>query len=156
MLEFDFPAIAPANVGCRLDDSPRPASRRYYWLATAQYPGIHYPDNHFQQTGVSFNLPPSAPATLQRLDSAIAAQQILVNEAGGEPPMTLKSTRPARTRVTIEPIAVGAAQFWRVHLLVEGRDAVEAFLRPHADSVSLGWCQRDGFMTYRDVPLERG
>ena len=154
-LVFEFPAIEPDNVGCAgVDSLPLPAHRRYYWLATADYPGAHYPRNHFQQVALDFTLAPEVAPTRARLDSAFAAQRVQVAEAAGEPPMSVHTASPERARAILEPIVTAGKCEWRVRVVVEGRDAVQAFLASGADSVSLGWCQRDQWLTYLSVPLE--
>lgn len=155
-LEFNFPAISPDNIGCALiDGSPGPLRRRYYWLATAEYPGVRYPNNHFRQVGIYFDLPPNLAPTKPRLDSAFAAQRVQVSEAAGEPPMQLWTVQPERTRSSLEPAPVGDGMMWRVHLVIDGKEAVGAFLAAHADSIALGWCQRDRSLSFLRVPLER-
>jgi len=155
-LEFDFPAIARDNVGCALiDDASQPARRRYYWLATAEYPGVRFPNNHLQQVGVSFDLPLNLTPTRPRLDSAFAAQRVQVSEAAGEPPMPLRTVQPERTQSSLELLPVGDGVMWRVRIVIDGTKAVGAFLATHADSIALGWCQRDRSLSFVRVPLER-
>lgn len=155
MLVFEFPAIDPDNVGCAgVDSLPLPARRRYYWIATADYPGADYQRNHFQQVALDFTLAPAVAPTRARLDSAFAAQRVQVAEAAGEPPMLVHTVRPERARAILEPTVTAGKSEWRVRVVVEGRDAVQAFLASGAASVSLGWCQRDQWLTYLVVPLE--
>jgi hypothetical protein len=155
-LVFEFPALEPDNVGCAgVDSLPPPARRRYYWLATADYPDSHYPRNHFQQVALAFTLAPGVAPTRTRLDSAFAAARVHVAEAAGEPPMTVRTVTPARSRATLEPTVVAGRTAWRTRVVLEGQDAVRAFLSASAGSVSLGWCQRDQWLTFLHVPLER-
>jgi hypothetical protein len=155
-LVFEFPALEPNNVGCAAVDAvPPPARRQYYWLASADYPDSRYPRNHFQQVALSFTLAPSVAPTRTRLDSSFAAARVHVDEAAGEPPMTVRTVAPERSRATLERTAVAGRTAWRTRVVVEGQSAVRAFLSAGADSVSLGWCQRDQWLTSLHVPLER-
>ena len=154
-LVFEFPALEPDNVGCAgVDSLPPPARRRYYWLATARYPGSHYPRNHFQQVSLAFSLAPAVAPTRARLDSMFAATRVQVAEAGGEPPMTVRTVMPERSRASLERTAIAGRVAWITRVVVEGEAAVRAFLSAGADSVSLNWCQRDQWLTYIAVPLE--
>lgn len=155
-LVFEFPALAPDNIGCAgVDSLPPPARRRYYWLATATYPGSRYPRNHFQQVALDFTLAPRASPTRARIDSAFAAARVDVTEAAGEPPMTVRTVSPERASASLEATIVEGQPAWRARVVVEGRDALRAFLSAGTDSVSLGWCQRDQWLTFLKVPLER-
>lgn len=155
-LVFEFPALEPDNVGCAAVDSlPPPARRRYYWLATATYPDSHYPRNHFQQVALDFSLPPAVGPTRPRLDSVFAATRVQVAESEGEPPMTVRTVMPDRSRASIERTVVAGRSAWLIRVVVEGDEAVRAFLSAGADSVSLSWCQRDQWLTFIAVPLER-
>jgi hypothetical protein len=155
-LVFEFPALEPDNVGCAgVDSLPSPARRRYYWLATATYADSHYPSNHFQQVALNFMLAPAVAPTRARLDSVFAATHIEVAEAGGEPPMNVGTVTPERSRATLEQAAIAGRAAWRTRVVVEGKAAVQAFLSAGADSVSLSWCQRDQWLTFMAVPLER-
>jgi hypothetical protein len=154
-LMFEFPTIEADNVGCAdVDSLPLPAHRRYYWLAAADYPGARYPHNHFQLVALDFALAPEVAPTRVRLDSAFAAQRIPVVEAAGEPPMRIRTVMPERSRAILERTVTAGKNAWCVRVAVEGRDAVRAFLATGADSISLGWCQRDQWLTYLVVPLE--
>lgn len=155
-LVFEFPALEPDNIGCAAVDSlPPPARRRYYWLATAAYPGSRYPDHHFQQVALDFTLAPRVSPIRARLDSAFAAVRIDVAEAAGEPPVTRRTVSPEHASASLEAIIVEGRPAWRVRVVVKGRDAVRAFLSAGTDSVSLGWCQRDQWLTFLRVPLDR-
>jgi hypothetical protein len=155
-LVFEFPALEPDNVGCAgIDSLPFPAGRRYYWLATATYPDSHYPRNHFQQVALAFSLAPLVAPTWPRLDSVFAATRVQVAEAGGDPPMIVRTVTPERSSASLERTAVAGRSAWRIRVVVEGGAAVRAFLSAGADSVSLSWCQRDQWLTYLLVPLER-
>jgi hypothetical protein len=154
-LMFEFPALEPDNVGCAgVDSLPPPPRRRYYWLATATYPDSHYPRNHFQHVALAFPLAPLVAPTRARLDSVFAATPVEVAEAEGEPPMTVRTVTPERSRASLERTAVAGRSAWRTRVVVEGKAAVRAFLSAGADSVSLSWCQRDQWLTYLMVPLE--
>lgn len=155
-LEFVFPAVAADNVGCAaVDTLSGRAERRYHWTATADFPDAQYPYNHFMDVSAHFWLDPEALPTPGRLDSAFAATRVLVGEYAGEPPMMIRQTAPARTRVRREATALDGRSAWRVRIVVEGRAAAAAFLAAGADSVNLLWCQRDQWLTGIHVPLER-
>jgi hypothetical protein len=156
-LDVVFPAVAADNVGCALLNPPaeRPARRRYYWLATAQYPGVRYPNNHFQQVGINVELPPEVVPTKARLDSALRASRVRVSEGAGEPPMQVGAVIPERVRTEIDTLTVDGQRMLRVHLAIDGKEAVRAFLAARTDTISLGWCQRDRSLTFLAVPLDR-
>jgi len=148
-LDVRFPRITLANSGCGDTDLlPSGVRQRWYqWRVTADFPDRNYPNNHFMGVYVFFGLPDSLPLTDLRLDSAIAATPITVDEAMGEPPMTATQVKPERVWARRES--------GRLHLHVEGRKAVEAFLRARTDSVDVGWCQRDEALTYLRIALKR-
>lgn len=155
-LEFEFPGIEADNVGCAAVDSvPRFRSRQYYWLATAQYPNSNYPNNHFQQVAVRFTLGSEVLPTRPRLDSALAAQRVVVREAAGEPPMDVRRVVSNDARAVLTQKVLAGETLFHVRLIVEDPAAVKAFLSPTADSVSLSWCQRDQWLTHLTVALER-
>jgi hypothetical protein len=148
-LDVRFPAIALGNTGCmETNKLPSGATGRWYeWQATADFPDRKYPNNHFMSVLLFFGLPEDTPLTAARLDSAIAATPITVDEAQGEPPMTARQWKPAR--------AWARREGGRLHLHVEGSDAVHAFLSTGADSASVLWCQRDESMSFVQARLQR-
>lgn len=155
-LELEFPAIAANNVGCADVDSTEGAPRRrYYWLATARYPGSRYPDNHYEQVALDFFLAPSAVPTQSRLDSAIRAAGIVVREAAGEPPMIGRMITPDRVNGMLIEAAVYGERAWRLKVSLESASGIAVLLSTRADSLSLGWCQRSQWLTTITVPLER-
>jgi hypothetical protein len=142
-LDVVFPAVAADNVGCALLNPPaeRPARRRYYWLATAQYPGVRYPDNHFQQVGINVELPPEVVPTKARLDSAFRASRVRVSEGAGEPPMQVGAVIPERVRTEIDTLTVDGQRMLRVHLAMDGteqRRSAHSWLLGLTLSTSLG------------------
>jgi len=148
-LDVRFPAIALGNSGC-METNRRPSGgtdRWYEWQATADFPDREYPNNHFMSVLLFFGLPEDAPLTAARLDSAIAATPITVDEARGEPPSTARQWKPVH--------AWARREGNRLRLHVEGRDAVRAFLSTGTDSVSVLWCQRDESMSYVHTRLQR-
>ena len=159
-LDIVFPPISIENVGCMyLDSLPRGVERRYQWMVSADYPDrterkrptmegvIIRPLSHYVAVSAEFSLPASTPITTDRLDSALATLRPSVGEFGGEPPMEMETQDTERAVV------------WRegdqVHLRIQGADAIGKFLEPQQDSVDLGWCQRDEFLTFMMVPLLR-
>jgi len=156
-LDVVFPAIAADRVGCALlnPSAELPARRRYYWLATAWYPGARYPNNHFQQVGINVELPPDAVPTKARLDSAVRVSRVRVSESAGEPPMQVGAVMPERVRTEIDTLTVNGQRMLRVHLAIDGQDAVRAFLAARTDTINLDWCQRDRSLTFLAVPLDR-
>jgi hypothetical protein len=154
-LEIAFPVIAANNVGCAAVDSFPQPQRRYYWSASADYPGAGYPNNHFQQVVLDFGLRPNVLPTAARLDSAIRATPLVVAEAGGEPPMRLHSVRLPPGSAHLESAVIAGQRAWLVRFTVTDPAALRAFRATGADSVSLGWCQRDQWLTFLHVRLER-
>ena len=160
-LDIDYPVIAANNVGCaKVDSIEVEPTRRYYWLATAGYPGSRYPDNHFIQVALDFTLSPAALPTRAKLDSAFKAGGVVVREAAGEPPFIGRTVRPERATVILSPEllpdSAGGERAWRLRVSIEGAEAIGAMLEAKADSLSLGWCQRDQWLTTTiTVPLER-
>lgn len=155
-LEIVFPAVAFDNVGCAaVDSSTVPHRRRYYWLATARYPDSHYPNNHFQQVALDFELPADLLPTRTRLDSALASRGPVVVEAAGEPAMHVRRLEPSRAVTTLSIETHGGERGWKVRTVIQDGAAVTMFLAARADSVTLSWCQRSQWLTYLMVPLER-
>ena len=148
-LDVHFPWIARANTGCGsvdvLSDGKR--VRWYQWYVSAEFPDAKYPNNHFMAVYVFFGLPDTVALTDRRLDSALAAKPITVDEAIGEPAIGGSSVKPAHAWARREPGGL--------HLRVEGRSAIKAFLRARTDSVAVGWCQRDEMVSSVNVPLQR-
>jgi hypothetical protein len=160
-LRVVFPRIPIDSLGCaKLDSLPElGVVRRYYFLVSNDFPssgnadngvilpgkGVILPDSHFMVTGVSEWVSPSTFVTRSRLDSLLGASELTVNEAGGEPPMTMQRIKPADAQ----------ARFEDGHVVVEiaGRDAVGAFVSAGRDSVRLSWCERGDFMSSLFVPL---
>ena len=114
---------------------------------TADFPDSRYPDNHFMGVYVFFGLPDSVPLTAARLDSALAAVQLTVDEFRWDPPRTAARVVPSR--------AWARREGDRLLLRVEGREAIRAFLRAQTHSVDVGWCQRNEYLTATRVPLAR-
>jgi len=148
-IDVRFPAIALDNTGCMESTRlPSGATGRWYeWQVVADFADRTYPNNHFMSVLLFFGLPEGVPLTAARLDSAITATPITVDEARGEPPSTARQWKPTRSWARRERD--------RVHLHVEGADAVRAFTSTRADSVSVLWCQRDESMSYVRMPLRR-
>ncbi len=93
------------------------------------------PTDHFTTLGVRFELPARVPITDARLDSALALADLDVLEFSGEPPMVKKRTRPKHASVRREGRSV--------RIRIEGKEAVEALLRPRGDSIDISSCRRD-------------
>ena len=148
-LDVHFPWIARANTGCgNVDVMPDGKRVRWYqWHVTAQFPDAKYPNNHFMAVYVFFGLPDTVALTDRRLDSALAATPITVDEAIGEPAIGGSKMKPERAWARREPGGL--------HLRVEGRDAIKSFMRARADSVAIGWCQRDEMVSSVNVPLKK-
>ena len=148
-LDVRFPKIALANTGCGYTEVQSDGLRQrwYQWQVIADFGDRAYPNNHFMAIDVLFRLPDSLPLTDGLLDSALAATRITVDEAAGEPPMTGRQTQPAR--------AWARREAGRLHMRVEGRAAIESFKRARADSVTVGWCQRDESLSFVRVPLRK-
>jgi hypothetical protein len=148
-LDVHFPSLPLANTGCgNVDVMPDGKRVRWYqWHVTAQFPEARYPNNHFMAVYVFFGLPDTVALTDRRLDSALAATSITVDEAIGEPAIGGSKLKPERAWARREPGGL--------HLRVEGRDAVTAFLRARTDSVAIGWCQRDDQLSFVNVPLKK-
>jgi hypothetical protein len=133
--------------------------RRYYFLASNDFPssgnadngviqpgkGVILPDSHFMVAGVSEWVSPTMVVTRSRLDSLLSASELTVDEAGGEPPMTMQRIRPADAQARFED--------GRVVVEIAGRAAVSAFLAAGRDSVRLSWCERGDFLSSLFVPL---
>lgn len=148
-LDAWFPAIALDNTGCTgTDRLPGGEVRRWYqWQVTSDFGDQQYANNHFMSAILFFGLTESAPLTDARLDSAIAATPITVGEAMGEPALTRRKWSPKR--------AWARRENGRLHLRVEGKEAVRAFLRTRADSVTVLWCQRDDIVSAIQTRLQR-
>jgi hypothetical protein len=155
-LELEFPAIAPNNVGCgQVDTLGTTPRRRYYWLASASYPDSRYPNNHFQQVALDVSLPPSTVPTKARLERLLRNDSVDVLELAGEPPMIVNTVRPDSASVRLVPTLLKGEHAWRIQVTVLGA-AVNAFLAAKDDTISLGWCQRDQWLTFIRVPLQDG
>ena len=155
-LEFVFPPIEADNVGCAATDSlPGTQGDRYWWSAAAWHPDSRYPRNEFRDVRIDFSLPHGVLPTPARMDSALKAAPVTVAIVRGEPPMPVDAVRADRVVRRWRRVAVEGRTAYRLHLVVEGRAARDAFLAAQADSVSLGWCQRDRWLTSITVPLRR-
>lgn len=122
-LMFEFPVLESDNIGCGfVDSAPPPARRRYYWLATATYPGSQYPLNHFQQVRLDFSLPRAVVPTKARLDSAFRAArlyviELLVNRRGRSIPLRSSGQAPPLNRQWWQGGPPGAREsLWRVRM----------------------------------------
>jgi hypothetical protein len=148
-LDARFPEIALDNTGCGgTDQLPSGVTGCWYqWQVTAYFPDSHYPYNHFISVILFFGLPENVPLTDARLDSAIAATPITVDEARGEPALNRKQWTPKR--------AWARRERGRLHLRVEGAEAMQAFFRARADTVSMLWCQRDESVSAVETRLRR-
>ena len=148
-LDARFPAIAVDNTGCGgTDQLPGGVTGRWYqWQVTATFPDSNYPYNHFISVILFFGLPENVPLTDARLDSAIAATPITVDEARGEPALNAKQWSPKR--------AWARRERGRLHMHVEGAEAMQAFFRTRADTVSVLWCQRDESVSSVETRLRR-
>ena len=148
-IDVRFPAIALANTGCPY---PRPLAdgtteRWYEWQAVADFPDRTSSNNHFMTVALVFALHDGTPLTAARLDSAISATRVTVEEARGEPALTTRQWPVAR--------AWARRESGRVRLHVEGADAVRAYLGAGSDSVSVLWCQRDEQLSFIKTRLRR-
>ena len=137
--ELLFPPLALSNTGCARVNSFPPAQepmRVYYWGAQTRFiDAFTAPTDHFTTLGVRFELPARVPITDARLDSALALADLDVLEFSGEPPMVMKSTRPKHASARRE----GGS----VRIRIEGKEAVDALLRPRGDSIDIRACRRD-------------
>jgi hypothetical protein len=122
-------------------------------MATAHYPDDHYPGNHFQQVRAWFKLPQSMEVGSARFDSAMARQEVVVDEAGGEPPMRLGVVPVERARLITE--RVNGNRDLRVSMVVEGRKATRSFVATRDSVVMLGWCDSSRPYQYITVPFRR-
>jgi hypothetical protein len=136
--ELVFPPLELSNTGCaRTYDYPptKEPMRLYYWGAQTRFiDAFTAPTDHFTTLDVRFELPARVPITDARLDSALAAANLDVLEFTGEPPMPMIRTRPKH--------AWARREGRRVHIRIEGKEAVEALLRPRGDSIDLHTCRR--------------
>jgi hypothetical protein len=136
--ELVFPPLALSNTGCARPYSSPPEHepmRIYYWGAQTRFlDAFTGPTDHFTTLDVRFELPARVPITDARLDSALAVANLDVLESSGEPPMPMNRVRPERAWARREGRSV--------RIRIEGRKAVEALLRPRADSIDLDWCRR--------------
>lgn len=148
-LRIAFPRVPLTSLGCgTLDTRPGEApTRRYYFLATNDFPSSRYPDNHFMITGVDAYVAPGATITPARLDSILQVSELMVDEAAGEPPMNAGRTTPT--------FAVARYDGVRVVMEIAGEAAVRAFLAPKTDSISLLWCEPGDARTVVVVPVRR-
>jgi hypothetical protein len=146
-LSIRFPSLALENAGCAYTDTAEGVVRRnYQWHATSQFPGVANGSNHFMGIYIYFKLPESAPLTGERLDSALTSLTLRVDEAGGEPPMNMRSVHPRSARAS-----------WngrQVVLRLDDPAAIEAFLSTGNEIIDLGWCQRDESLPHTQVRLE--
>lgn len=147
-IEVQFPEVPLALIGCPYPDSVRGFPERgYQWQATTRFDDAH-PEgasSHFMFAGAYFRLPVALELTRERLDSALAAATITVDEAGGEPPMRIGSMTPRRSSLRM---VAG-----RVVLSIEDPKAVRAFRRTGAPEVTIFWCQRDIRMNFAHRPI---
>jgi hypothetical protein len=148
-LEVTFPAVAIERIGCPADSG----RRLYYWMAGARYPESRYPNNHFQQVRAWFNLPESIAVGSARFDSAIARQEIVVDEAGGEPPMRMSVVSVDRARLITE--RVNDNRGLRVRIVVEGEKATRSLVATRDSVVMLGWCDSSKPYQYIMAPFRR-
>jgi hypothetical protein len=136
--ELVFPPLELSNTGCaRTYDYPpaKEPMRIYYWGAQTRFTdAFTAPTDHFTTLDVRFELPARVPITDARLDSALAVANLDVLEYTGEPPMPMIRTRPKHAWARREGRSV--------HIRIEGREAVEALLRPRGDSIDLHSCRR--------------
>ena len=147
-IEIRFPEMPLALIGCPYPDSLRGVPERgYQWQVTNQFSADSSArgTSHFMFAGAYFRLPTSLELTAERLDSALAAAEITVDEAGGEPPMRINSMTPARA--SLRRVA------GRVVLSIEDPAAVRAFRRTGGSQASIFWCQRDIRMNFAYRPI---
>ena len=145
-LEIRFPTIVLENAGCMYPDPRETGARRtYLWYAMVPFPESIYQDNHFIGSYLHFTLPDSVSLDETRLDSALASLAITVDEAAGEPPMPVGSLQPRRARAWWDGQAV--------RLRIDDASALREFLRAGSDSIDIGWCQRDKYLTATRVRL---
>jgi hypothetical protein len=69
--------------------------------------------------------------------------------------MQVGAVMPERVRTEIDTLTVNGQRMLRVHLAIDGQDAVRAFLAARTDTINLDWCQRDRSLTFLAVPLDR-
>lgn len=136
--ELVFPPLALSNTGCaRIDATPptQEPMRTYYWEAQTRFiDAFTAPTDHFTSLSVRFELPARVPITDARLDSALALADLEVLEFSGHPPMVVKGTRPK--------LAFARREGRSVRIRIEGKEAVEALLRPRGDSIDIKSCRR--------------
>lgn len=142
-VELVFPPTALSNTGCARVDSLPPARepvRHYYWGTQTRFTNAFTEQtDHFTTMGIRFELPARVPLTDARLDSALALAHLEVLEFSGEPPMVKTGTRPKHASARREGRSV--------RIRIEGKEAVEALLRPRGDSIDMHTCRR-GDSTY--------
>ena len=148
-IEIVFPSVPIERIGC----SAGSGQRVYYWMATANYPGSGYPNNHFQQVRVWFKLPQSIQVGSAQFDSAIAHQEIIVDEAGGEPPMRLNAVAADHARLLLQQ--VNGKRELRARIIVEGRNATRSMVATRDSVVMLGWCDSSKPYQYVIAPFRR-
>jgi hypothetical protein len=137
--ELVFPPLALSNTGCARAYAFPPAQepmRIYYWGAQTRFTdAFTEPTDHFTTLGVRFELPARVPITDARLDSALATVNLDVLEYRGEPPMPMTRTRPTHASARREGRSL--------RIRIEGKEAVEALLRPRGDSIDIHACRRE-------------
>lgn len=145
-IDVEFPPIAVQQGGCSgyIPTTDHVNDRAYLWNVIARFPDAIYPVDHIMQVHIQFWLPRSMPLTRARLDSALAAQRLEVEELTGEPPRAIRRLAPRRAWARLER--------GRLHVRVEGEAATRAFLRARSDSVTLGWCQGWLMVPYVNSP----
>jgi hypothetical protein len=148
-LEVTFPALPLSQSGCSFVSNVSGATgRSYSWRAWASYRYPRYPINHFFELEFEFHFPDEIELTESHFDSIAAVKPIQVAELHGEPPM-FGPTFPLEQA----SLQRGSGRF---RVSVQGRQAVDAFLRTKVDSVVVSWCERNQWPpTIRVVPLER-
>ena len=148
-LEIVFPTLPIDRVGCAADSG----RRLYYWIASANYAGAGYPSNHFQQVRAWFYLPQSIAVGTAQFDSAIARQQIIVDEAGGEPPMRIGVVSIDGGLLTTQ--IVNGGRDLRARIIVAGRKAAQSMVATRDSVVSLAWCDSAKPYQFMIAPFQR-
>jgi hypothetical protein len=147
-LEVVFPTLPLAESGCRfVSNVPGATGRSYSWKVVGYFPDAAYPWNHMVELAFEFFFPDELKLTEARFDSIVSVKPIEVAEVRGEPPRG-------------PPISLDRASVYRdsarFTIVVQSRQAVDAFLRTGADSVAVFWCERNRWPpTIRRIRLER-
>ena len=135
--EVVFPPLDLRRTGCPqvIDYLPQGPVRRYGWGTQTRFADATGQVDHFTTLFLLFQLPAQVPITDARLDSALAAADLRVEESRGEPPMPIAVVKPRKAWARREGRSV--------RIRIEGEEAVQALLKPRSDSIDIDWCRRD-------------